>query len=186
MFSRIDYPATHTIAATLLIVFALEYIYPATFFTMTTPAPAPAWTIVTSMLAHSSFIHLLSNLAILYMVGVPVEHHSSGRTMVAVFLVAGLIANLGVLILTTITTTTASFIGASGAISAILGVYAYYYPTERLFLLQTNRFVPLFIAVSIGIIVIYGVGAFGVAHSQHAIGALTGVLTPRLFSFTRQ
>lgn len=100
---------------------------------------APAWaTVFTSMFLHGGWLHLGGNLLYLWIFGDNVEDALGRGRFVAFYLLCGVAAAL----VQTVSETTSliPMIGASGAISGVLGAYMRLYPHARVRVL-----VPLFI-----------------------------------------
>ena len=94
-----------------------------------THAPA-VLSLVTSMFLHGGFMHLLGNMLFLWVLGDNVEDALGHRRFVVFYLLTGLIA-----VLAHAGTDTASqipMIGASGAISGIIGAYLMVHPKARI------------------------------------------------------
>ena len=87
----------------------------------------PSWTtLLTSMFLHGSLWHLLGNMFFLWMFGDNVEDVLGSVTFVAVYLLSGAAA-VGLHLMMS-PDSHVPLIGASGAISGILGVYAAFFP----------------------------------------------------------
>ena len=100
---------------------------------------APAWaTVFTSMFLHGGWMHLGGNLLYLWIFGDNVEDALGRGRFVAFYLVCGVAAAL----VQTVSETTSivPMIGASGAISGVLGAYLRLFPHA-----QVRVLVPLFI-----------------------------------------
>ncbi|MDE0245162.1 MAG: rhomboid family intramembrane serine protease [Gammaproteobacteria bacterium] len=100
---------------------------------------APAWaTVFTSMFLHGGWLHLGGNLLYLWIFGDNVEDALGRGRFVAFYLLCGVAAAL----VQTVSETTSviPMIGASGAISGVLGAYMRLYPHA-----QVRVLVPLFI-----------------------------------------
>ena len=100
---------------------------------------APAWaTVFTSMFLHGGWMHLGGNLLYLWIFGDNVEDALGRGRFVAFYLLCGVAAAL----VQTVSETTSiiPMIGASGAISGVLGAYLRLFPHARVRVL-----VPLFI-----------------------------------------
>jgi len=139
---------------------------------------------LTSMFLHGSLLHLAGNLLYLWIFGVPIED-LLGHARFAFFYVAcGLVAALA-----HVASDPASYVstlGASGAISGLLGAYAVSYPGGRLRMLWPRVRVPalLFLALWIAFQVVSGIGAGGagdpgVAWWAHVGGFAAGVVLAR-------
>ena len=100
---------------------------------------APAWaTVFTSMFLHGGWLHLGGNLLYLWIFGDNVEDALGRGRFVAFYLLCGVAAAL----VQTVSETTSivPMIGASGAISGVLGAYLRLFPHA-----QVRVLVPLFI-----------------------------------------
>lgn len=89
-----------------------------------------------SMFVHASWLHLTGNLAYLWVFGVSVEHKLGGLFMAALFLLGGALANVMVAMRLPVLDT--PVIGASGAVSAVVGAYLGLFPGKRI-----GLFLPL-------------------------------------------
>jgi membrane associated rhomboid family serine protease len=78
-------------------------------------------TVVTSIFIHANWLHLLGNLAYLWVFGMPVEQRLGPFGLLAVFLLGGALAN--VIVTLRIPQLDAPIIGASGAVSSVVGAY---------------------------------------------------------------
>lgn len=103
---------------------------------------APSWwdlsvlTVVTSIFIHANWLHLLGNLAYLWVFGLPVEQRLGPFGLLAVFLLGGALAN--VIVSLRVPQLDAPIIGASGAVSAVVGAYLALFPRHRI-----GLFLPL-------------------------------------------
>ena len=100
---------------------------------------APAWaTVFTSMFLHGGWMHLAGNLLYLWIFGDNVEDALGRGRFVAFYLLCG----VGAALVQTVSETTSviPMIGASGAISGVLGAYMRLFPHARVRVL-----IPLFI-----------------------------------------
>ncbi|MBS3743037.1 MAG: rhomboid family intramembrane serine protease [Wenzhouxiangellaceae bacterium] len=86
--------------------------------------------LVRALFAHSTWLHLLGNLAYLWVFGIPVERALGHVRFVGVFLLLGALANLFVAL--HIPDLERTIIGASGGVSAVVGVYLGLFPTRRI------------------------------------------------------
>jgi len=94
--------------------------------------------LITSMFLHGSWMHLLGNMWFLWLFGNNIEDSMGRLRFVAFYLITGLAAAFGQIV-----TNPASIIpmvGASGAISGVMGAYLILYPRVRVYVL-----VPIFI-----------------------------------------
>jgi membrane associated rhomboid family serine protease len=147
----------------------------------------------TSMFLHGSWMHLIGNMWFLWLFGNNVED-SMGRPRFAVFYLAcGLAAALA-----QVATNPASpipMVGASGAISGVMGGYLILFPTVRVFCLLILGFFVTSVALPAWMMLVYwlliqfvsGLAAFGgevggVAFWAHVGGFVAGVILVKLFA----
>jgi len=91
------------------------------------------YTLFTSLFLHGGFIHLFGNMIYLYIFGDNVEDAFGHFRYLLFYLICGVAADFThILSLTTELELTIPTIGASGAISGILGAYLILYPRARI------------------------------------------------------
>jgi membrane associated rhomboid family serine protease len=149
--------------------------------------PFPIWlTIFTSMFLHGGLLHILGNMLYLWIFGDNVE----GALGHLKFLIFYLAAGVGAAFLQLVASphSTAPMVGASGAISGVMGAYFVLFPWSRILTLVPFFFflhfveVPAFLFLGFwfllqffsGIVDLSALG--GVAWFAHIGGFLTGVL----------
>ena len=158
-------------------------------FTGTTPYAAPvlppALTIATSMFLHGGVLHLLGNMVFLWIFGNNVEDATGHLRFLVFFLACGTAAAIA-----HIATNPASnvpMVGASGAISGVLGAYFLLYPHARIvtlvwlgFFAQTVQ-IPAFVFLGFWFLMQFlslaGDGDSGVAFAAHIGGFVAGLLS---------
>jgi len=96
----------------------------------------PALSLVTSLFIHASWLHLLGNLAYLWVFGIKVEQKLGSFGIILVFLLGGALAN--VIVALRLPHLETPIIGASGAISAVVGAYLGLFPRRKI-----GLFLPL-------------------------------------------
>jgi len=94
--------------------------------------------LLTSMFLHGSWMHLLGNMWFLWLFGNNVEDSMGRLRFLAFYLITGLAAAFGQII--TDPDSIIPMVGASGAISGVMGAYLILYPRVRVFVL-----VPIFV-----------------------------------------
>ena len=152
------HPPFVTISISLLCVFAL-FIYtgltplmqqamidiggmqPSSISALLGERPASWWNIsalsvVTALFIHASWLHLLGNLVYLWVFGIKVEQRLGSTGIILVFLLGGALAN--VIVALRVPQLETPIIGASGAISAVVGAYLGLFPGRRI-----GLFLPL-------------------------------------------
>ncbi|MFQ6106399.1 MAG: rhomboid family intramembrane serine protease [Thermoplasmata archaeon] len=92
-----------------------------------------SYTLFTSMFLHATFLHLIFNMMALIFIGPLLEERIGTLRFAAVYLASGIIGALAFGIIHI--NETAIVIGASGAISGILGAFAALYPREKISML---------------------------------------------------
>ncbi len=94
--------------------------------------------LITSMFLHGSWMHLLGNMWFLWLFGNNIEDSMGRLRFVAFYLITGLAAAVGQIV--TNPDSIIPMVGASGAISGVMGAYLILYPRVRVYVL-----VPIFI-----------------------------------------
>lgn len=97
---------------------------------------AEALSLVTSLFIHASWLHLLGNLAYLWVFGIKVEQRLGSLGITLVYLLGGALAN--VIVALRLPQLDTPIIGASGAVSAVVGAYLGLFPGRRI-----GLFLPL-------------------------------------------
>jgi membrane associated rhomboid family serine protease len=158
------------------------------------PAALPVGvTVITSMFLHGGYLHVIGNMLYLWIFGNNVED-AMGRLRFTVFyLLCGTAAALGHAFLNL--RSAVPMIGASGAVSGVLGAYVLLYPRARVLTLFTLGFfvrlieVPALVVLGfwfvlqfLNALIASGSGAgSGVAWHAHVGGFLAGMLLIGLF-----
>ncbi|MCD6488365.1 MAG: rhomboid family intramembrane serine protease [Desulfurococcales archaeon] len=175
------------------------------------------WTLFTSMFLHGDFYHLFGNMLFLYFFGGPVENAMGSKRFILFYILSGLSAHLFhilsiSLIPSSYLLTNYSYnpwaiptIGASGAISGVMGAYLLYYPRARLSLVYFIAVIPLFVTLpawaylllwfamqlAMGLMVLIGISYSSIAFWAHIGGFATGLalapyfLHPKIKRFIR-
>lgn len=94
--------------------------------------------LITSMFLHGSWMHLLGNMWFLWLFGNNIEDSMGRLRFVAFYLLTGLAAAMGQVIANP--NSVVPMVGASGAISGVMGAYLVLYPRVKVYTL-----VPIFI-----------------------------------------
>lgn len=87
-------------------------------------------TLFSALFIHTSWLHLLGNIAYLWVFGIPLERRLGWLAMVIVFIFGGALANLSVSL--RLPELASPIIGASGAVSAVVGAYLGMFPFRRI------------------------------------------------------
>ncbi|MDT8449473.1 MAG: rhomboid family intramembrane serine protease [Wenzhouxiangellaceae bacterium] len=86
--------------------------------------------LVSALFAHSTWLHLGGNLAYLWVFGIPVERALGHLRFLSAFVLIGAFSNLFVAL--QVPELERSVIGASGGVSAIIGIYLGLFPARRI------------------------------------------------------
>jgi membrane associated rhomboid family serine protease len=155
------------------------------------PGPNPIWlTLLTSMFMHGGWLHLGGNMLFLWIFGDNVEHRIGNIPYAIFYLVAGVIASLAQILSNP--DSVVPTLGASGAISGVLGAYLVMFPANRVtvIFLRFPAQVPAIVAIGLWAVFqfISGVGTIGaeesgggVAYLAHIGGFIAGVVAGFLF-----
>jgi membrane associated rhomboid family serine protease len=93
------------------------------------PASPTISSLFSSMFLHGSFMHLAGNMLFLYIYGDNVEHQLGRVKFVLMYILTGIIATLSFALLAG--NSQAPLVGASGAISGVLGFYFFMFPKNK-------------------------------------------------------
>jgi membrane associated rhomboid family serine protease len=155
------------------------------------PGPSPIWlTLFSSIFMHGGWLHLGGNMLFLWIFGDNVEHRIGHVLYLVFYLAVGVVASMAQIL-----TNTDSYIptlGASGAISGVLGAYLVMFPTNRVTVFLFRFLMPVPAIVAIGIWAVFqfisglGVAAAtsetgGVAYMAHIGGFAAGIAMTFLF-----
>ena len=150
--------------------------------------PLPAWaTLFSSMFVHGGFLHFAGNMMFLWVFGDNVEDRLGHVKYLIFYLLAGVAAALSQLAIDF--HSQAPLIGASGAISGVMGAYLVLYPYNRIKALVVYFFITVvqlpamyFLGFWLILQLINGLGALGisqqvnVAFFAHIGGFVAGVV----------
>ncbi len=156
------------------------------------PGPSPIWlTLFTSMFMHGGWLHLIGNMLFLWIFGDNVEHRIGHGLFVVFYIVAGIIASFAQIM--TDTGSVIPTLGASGAISGVLGAYLVMFPTNRVLVIffRFPIWVPAIVAIGLwaafqfvnglGAIAVTEETAGGVAYMAHIGGFVAGLVAGVVF-----
>lgn len=166
------------------------------------PTPITVYlTLITSMFMHGGIAHLFGNMLFLWIFGDNLEHTLGHVRYTIFYLVCGLIASLAHVLSTVMFATDPSSLlipslGASGAISGVLGGYILLHPKRRVTVLLFRMLtqVPAYVAIGIWFAfqLISGLGILGggsqqggVAYAAHIGGFVAGLALVKFFTIGR-
>ena len=160
---------------------------------LTDPGRQP-WNLITSMFLHGSWMHLLGNMWFLWLFGNNVEDSMTRARFLAFYLLTGFGAAFAQIFANP--TSEIPMVGASGAISGIMGAYLVLFPRVRVYTLLPLGFFMTTIELPAWAMLIYwaflqfvgGLGSIfaeqggGVAFWAHLGGFVAGVVLVKLFA----
>jgi membrane associated rhomboid family serine protease len=162
------------------------------------PTPVSVYvTLLTSMFMHGSIAHLLGNMLYLWIFGDNIEDDLGRARYLGFYLLCGILASLAHVF------STFAFggnpyipsLGASGAISGVLGGYLLFHPHRRVRVIVGRILteVPAIAAIGLwfvfqliqGIGMLGGAQAGGVAYGAHIGGFVAGLVLIKIFAIGR-
>ena len=159
-------------------------------------------TLITSMFMHGGIAHIFGNMLFLFIFGDNIEDRLGHLRYLIFYLVCGVLAGLSHVFATALFALDASSLlvpslGASGAISGVLGAYILLFPTNRVIVLLGWFAMPMpaFIAIGLWFVfqLISGLGvlgsgsqAGGVAYAAHIGGFISGLVLIKVFEIGRR
>ena len=166
------------------------------------PTPIPVYlTLITSMFMHGGIAHIFGNMLFLWVFGDNIEDRMGHARYLIFYLVCGVLSGLSHVFTTALlATNTASLLipslGASGAISGVLGAYILLFPMRRVTVLVSYFLLPVPAFVAIGLWFVFqlinGLGMLGgaqqgggVAYAAHIGGFVAGLVLIHVFLIGR-
>ena len=152
---------------------------------------APFWvTLFSSMFLHGGWMHLGGNMLYLWIFGDNIERAMGGLKFLIFYLVCGLAASFAHIMFNLGSNMPA--VGASGAISGVLGGYLLLFPSNRVRVITYGRIasVPAMVVIGLWIVLqfVNGIGSVartdetaGVAYMAHIGGFVAGLVLVKLF-----
>jgi membrane associated rhomboid family serine protease len=159
--------------------------------------PYPFWTtLLTSMFLHGGWGHLGGNMLFLWIFGDNIEHRLGHLRFLLFYLACGLAASFAHIFFNSGSSIPA--VGASGAISGVLGGYLLMFPRNRVYVLTWGGVmaVPAIFMLGLWIVTqfVNGVGSIaateetgggGVAYMAHIGGFVAGLILAPIFAIGR-
>ena len=152
----------------------------------------PWFTLFTAIFMHGSLMHLAGNMWFLWIFGDNVEDDMGHAKYLVFYLISGVAASLAFVALNAVGEASLTpCLGASGAISGVLGAYLVLHPQRRVSVVFMRMMVdvPGYLAVGIWFLfqIVSGLfdqgGGGGVAYSAHIAGFVSGMLLAKPLSF---
>jgi membrane associated rhomboid family serine protease len=154
--------------------------------------PYPYWsTLITSMFLHGGWGHLGGNMLFLWIFGDNIEHRAGHLRFILFYMLCGIAAGLAHILFNS--GSVVPTVGASGAISGVLGGYLVLFPRNRVYVMTWGGVaaVPAVMMLGLWILMqfINGFGSVadtpetgGVAYLAHIGGFAAGMVLAPLFS----
>ena len=162
------------------------------------PTPISVYiTLITSMFMHGGIAHIFGNMLFLMIFGDNIENRLGHFRYLIFYLVCGIIASLAHVFVSVSmgSSTLIPSLGASGAISGVLGGYLLLFPKRRVRVIMFYQMMEVPAIVAIGIWfafqLISGIGVLGdsqgggVAYGAHIGGFIAGLLLIKFFAIGR-
>src|SRR3989440_12274003 len=167
------------------------------------PTPIPVYlTLLTSIFMHGGIAHIFGNMLFLFIFGDNIEDRIGHFRYLIFYLVCGVLAGLAHVFATAAiaggneASLLVPSLGASGAISGVLGAYLLLFPMRRVVVLISwfVTAVPAFIAIGLWFVfqLISGLGVLGsgaqqggVAYAAHIGGFIAGLVLIKVFLIGR-
>jgi membrane associated rhomboid family serine protease len=160
--------------------------------------PLPFWsTLITSMFLHGGWMHLFGNMLYLWIFGDNIEKVMGAGRFLVFYLVCGLAASFAHIAFGGGSTVPA--VGASGAISGVLGAYLVLFPRNQVRVLTRGGImsVPAIVVLGFWILIqmVSGLGSLtatsetaggGVAYMAHIGGFVAGLILANIMTAGRQ
>lgn len=156
------------------------------------PTPLPVYfNFLSSMFMHGSIMHIFGNMMFLWIFGDNLENLLGHIRYAVFYLLCGFAAAAGQIIMGP--DSIIPMLGASGAISGVLGGYVLVFPKRnvRAIIFNFMTTVPAFVAIGIWIVYQLVLGYLtpssggGVAYAAHIGGFAAGLVTIKLFALGR-
>ena len=150
--------------------------------------------VLSSMFLHGGWMHLLGNMWFLWLFGNNIEDSMGRARYIVFYLLCGVAAAMAQV--TAMPDSPVPMVGASGAISGVMGAYLILYPRVRVYAIVPLGFIPVSIKLPAWTMLLYWFGmqalgglagsmgeqGGGVAFWAHAGGFVAGVVLVKLFA----
>ena len=152
------------------------------------PTPFSVYlTFLSSMFMHGGIMHIFGNMLFLWIFGDNIENRIGHIRYLVFYLLCGFLAAAGQIVMDT--GSTIPMLGASGAISGVLGGYILLFPHNRVRAIIFNFLTTVPAFVALGLWIAYQLlqnyldsGQGGVAYAAHIGGFLGGLALIKIFA----
>lgn len=164
--------------------FGLQWMPDHFLVSWTALAQGRIWTLLTSLFSHNLFWHFFINMFVLNSFGIVIERILGLSSFVKFYLAAGVIASLAHAAVSAwiLHEPDIPALGASGAISAIVILFALMFPRQKILLMGLIPIPAIWGAIGFigldvwGLMAQAGGGGLPIGHGAHLGGALTGMI----------
>ncbi len=134
------------------------------------------WRLITYIFLHGGPFHLLFNMLALWMFGVEIEYMWGTKRFIIFYFIAG--GGSGLFSLLLVLWGDPYIIGASGAVLAILTIYAFYFPNRQILLFFLFPVPVRYAVIIFGFVSLLGAmgSVGGIAHLTHLGGIIIAIL----------
>ena len=134
------------------------------------------WQFVTSIFLHGGFEHLFWNMFMLYMFGMALENLLRTKNFLMLFIISGILGNIGYVLFCVLTGSDMPAVGASGALYGIFACLVVLMPNMRVYLFFM---IPMKIVHALLLFAAFDIVFLGandsVAHAAHLAGLVGGL-----------
>jgi len=156
-----------------------------------TPLPV-YFNFLSSMFMHGGFSHIFGNMLFLWVFGDNIENRLGHLRYLLFYLLCGFAAALGQIFMQT--DSVVPMLGASGAISGVLGGYLLLFPKRSVRAIILNFYTTVPAYVALGLWIVYQIvsgyltpaGTGGVAYAAHIGGFIAGLILVKIFAIGTQ
>lgn len=134
------------------------------------------WQFVSSIFLHGGISHIFWNMFMLYMFGMTLENVLGAKRFIALFLIAGIIGNIGYVAFSMATGSDIPAVGASGALYGIFACLVVLMPNMRVYFFFM---IPMKIVHALLLFAAFDILFLGtndsIAHAAHIAGLVAGL-----------
>lgn len=147
------------------------------------------FTFISSMFLHADLMHLIGNMWFLWIFGDNLEHNLKKFRFLVFYILVGIVASLAHIFTSSAQELFIPVIGASGAISGILGGYVVLFPKNKIKAFMIGYFRPYFFSIPawayaliwFGYQLLYAATPTSIAYMAHIGGFVSGAILILIF-----
>lgn len=149
--------------------------------------PSVYFTFLSSMFMHGGFMHIAGNMLFLFIFGDNIENRIGHVRYLVFYLICGVIAAGGQIVMDPYSVI--PMLGASGAISGVMGGYLLLFPNKNVRAIMFNVLTSIPASVAVGLWIVLQIvqsvlsgGGDGVAYAAHMGGFIGGLALIKIFA----